>query len=1156
MKGTTGNSIVIRQFEISQNKKLYTGMTGHRKNNHIVLSLILLMILFPDLTAQIEFTYQSEYSCLKGKDAASLPVNWMNPGFDYSGWTKGKAPFRYGNGTGGTELSDMQNNYTTVFLRSSFECSNKNLIKEITITADYDDGFIIWINGSVALASNAPSSPKYNSVAPANHESGTGIEYTITTSSLNLSDGINYIAVQGFNVSLTSSDFYLDIDIHAEKNLPQLIDTAGIEFSVQSGFFENPFNLVLSSTDTAAQITYTLDGSNPQNSTTGFTSGQPVIVLIDPDNISGRPSTPSVIVRASVSKPGYKPSISTSRTYVFTDKVRSQKWPGGGWPAMDVNGQLIDLAMDPDVVNDPAYSGQIGSSLLGIPSISIITDLKNLFDPASGIYVNAMGHGLEWERECSAELINPDGTPGFNVNAGLRIRGGYSRRDEFPKHAFRLFFREKYGNDKLRYPLFGDEGVDEFDKIDLRAEQNYAWSNGSINNSMVREVFSRDTQRDMNQPYTRSRYYHLYLNGMYWGLFQSQERSEARFAESYFGGNEEEFDVVKVNTENGYLVEVTDGSIESWQKLYSMCQKGFTANSDYFKIEGKNENGKPVKGGEIMVDLDNLIDFMLVIFYTGNFDAPTAVFMQNKKANNFYAIDNRTDKSKGFTFFIHDAEHSLFDEVHTPGMGLYEDRVNIGTRTDNLRMEVSDITRFHPQWLHFMLSANPEYRIRFADRAWKHFSANGVFSPDSALKRLNKRIIEVDAAVIAESARWGDSKRTGAPYTKNNQWIPEIEKIRNRFIPLRTNIVIDQLKQAGLYPLIQAPVIRNQANILNETDIIFTSPLSIVIENPNSSGTIYYTLNGTDPRKTGGGINTGTLFSLNDINLNVSASAQIKARVLSNGQWSALQQVNFIKQDEDYSNLRITELHYHPPDLISGSDTTEGQDLEFLEFKNTGNNSISLGGLVVDSAVHYTFPEKNLLPPKQFYVIASKPKKFFDFYGMLPSGNFQGNFSNTGEEVLLSDPKGAEIFNFVYDDSSPWPWEADGGGFSLSSKEINPSGSPVDYSYWTLSVIKDGTPFADNVLSSDEPTDYGNKGSLIAYPNPTAGIVTIQLVTDEAVSNVDLMLFSATGSLIKHATIGNPGMIDLSSLSLPAGVYIFKVTSSKYSSRTAVILTK
>jgi len=770
--------------------------------------------------------------------------------------------------------------------------------------------------------------------------------------------------------------------------------------------------------------------------------------------------------------------------------------------------------------------------------------------------VNATGHGLGWERECSAELINPDGTPGFNVNAGLRIRGGWSRHDDFPKHAFRLFFREKYGNDKLRYPLFGDEGVDEFDKIDLRCEQNYAWSTGSSFNSMVREVFSRDSQGAMGQPYTRSRYYHLYLNGMYWGLFQSQERSEARYAESYFGDEEEAYDVVKVNTENNYLVEVTDGSIDSWQELYNMCQKGFASNADYFRIEGKDERGNPVKGGEIFTDLDNLIDFMSVVFYTGNFDSPTAVFMENKKANNFYAIDNREDRSKGFTFYMHDAEHSLFDEAHNPGIGLYEDRVNIGTRQDNLKMEVNDLSRFHPQWLHFKLSANPEYRIRFADRAWKHFSVKGVFSPDSALKRLNKRISEVDRAVIAESARWGDTKRTGAPYTKNNNWIPEVDKIRYRFIPLRTGIVIGQLKQAGLYPLINPPVIRSQSGDLNETDVILDSPLAVIIENPNSSGTVYYTLNGTDPRRTGGGVNIGTQFSLNDINLDITASTQIRARVLSNGNWSAIQQVNFIDPDEDYSDFRVTELHYHPPDYISGPDTTEGQDLEFIEFKNIGSNSINLGGVVVDSAVHYVFPENILLPPRQFYVIVSKPKKFYNFYGMVPSGNYQGNLSNTGEELLLNDPGGDELMNFIYDDSSPWPSDADGEGYSLSSSEINPAGSPGDFSYWTLSVIKDGTPFADNVFAAEEPPVTGEAGSLSVYPNPTTGPVTILLNTDEMVSRMDLMIYTVTGKLIRHESIGNPGLTDLSASLLPAGVYILKVSTSKYSKRIAIILTK
>ena len=1130
-------------------------MAVNEKYRSLFVSFLFLALIKSTLNAQIDFSYQSDYYYLRGKDAVSLPATWNKPGFDCSAWSRGKAPFRYGNGEGGTDLSDMQNSFTTFYLVSEFECQNKDLLKEIVIAADYDDGFVIWINGSEALSINSPAVPSYNSVAPANHESGTGEYFTLDATGVGLVNGTNLIAIQGFNVSLNSSDFYLDFEIHAEKTLPQLTDTLGLDFSVKSGFYDSPFSLSLSSPDPALEITYTLDGSNPQNSLTGFTVPNPALILIDPESTAGRPATPSVTVRASSSKPGMKPALSSTRTYIFPEKVRTQKWPGGTWPNNDINGQLIDLDMDPEVVGDPLYASQLTGSLLGIPSVSIVTDNRNLFDPASGIYVNAKGHGLGWEKECNVELIYPDGQEGFNINAGLRIRGGYSRNDEFPKHAFRLFFREKYGYDKLRYPLFGDEGVGVFDKIDLRAEQNYSWSNAQSNNSIVREVFSRDTQRDMGQPYTRSRYYHLYLNGMYWGLFQSQERSEARYGQSYFGGSEDDYDVIKVNTD-GYLVEATDGTLDSWRSLYNMCKKGFKSNADYFSLEGKDAWGKPVKGGEIKLDLDNLIDFMSVIFYTGNFDSPTAVFMQNKKANNFYAIDDRTKKSEGFRFFVHDAEHSLFDEAHSPGIGLFEDRVNIGIRTDALRMEVSDITSFHPQWIHFRLSDNPEYRIRFADRAWRHFSDTGVFAPDKSLDRLEKRVSEADIAVVAESARWGDARRTGAPYTKAGNWIPEINKIRTRFIPERTRIVINQLKQAGLYPLIKAPVISTGNGIISQDQTLINGPINVTIGNPNPAGTIYYTLDGSDPRKIGGGVNKGVLFALNKVSIELGESTVIRARILSSGEWSAIVQANFIKQPEDYSGLKITELNYHPPDIINGFDTLSGKDLEFIEFKNTGNHSINLGGLEIDSAVHYRFPENFLLPPKQFFVVASKPSKFFSHYGMLPSGNYEGNLSNSGEEILIKDRSDSEILRFTYEDASPWPDGADGDGFSMASAAVNPGGDPGDYSYWTLSVEKDGNPFADNVKTPDVPVDPVPEGSLLVYPNPTTGNVTVHLFTDEVLEKMDIEIHSASGKLMKRLEIGNPGLIDLKSEGLPAGYYILGVKTEGYSIRKAIILTK
>ena len=89
-------------------------------------------------------------------------------------------------------------------------------------------------------------------------------------------------------------------------------------------------------------------------------------------------------------------------------------------------------------------------------------------------------------------------------------------------------------------------------------------------NTAVREVFSRDTQRDMGQPYTRSRYYHLYLNGMYWGLYQTEERPESHYGASYFGGNKDDYDVIKVNSEGSLKIEATDGNLLSWQKIYDL----------------------------------------------------------------------------------------------------------------------------------------------------------------------------------------------------------------------------------------------------------------------------------------------------------------------------------------------------------------------------------------------------------------------------------------------------------------------------------------------------------------------------------------------------------------------------------------------------------
>ena len=1101
----------------------------------LLFFFIFFICLTENAEAQIQYNLNSTYKYLKGSSASTLAGNWMTEAFDDSGWSSGKAPFRYGDGTGGTLLGDMLSSYTTLYLRSTFNAFSIDRIKEITLTTDYDDGFVIWINGVEALRQNAPAALTSASLATVSHESGTVVTFKLDSYDVHLEEGENLLCVQGLNVALNSTDFYFDIGISASLSLPEVPDSLEITFDHDAGFYRDPFTLELQTDAAGHNIVYTLDGSNPQTSATAVNGGPSASISVDPESAAGRAKTPVFIVRASLAAEGFAPSRPVTKSFIFLDEVITQGHPGGNWPTSSVNGQVIDLAMDSDVVNDPRYSSQMEESLLEIPTISLVTDNADMFSSSSGIYVNAYSHGEQWERECSVELINPDKSQGFQVNAGVRIRGGYSRQGENPKHAFRLFFRKEYGPGKLVYPLFGDEGASEFDKIDLRTEQNYSWSlDGDTHNTFLRDIFARDAQRDLGQPYTRGRYYHLYLNGMYWGIFQTEERPQADYAETYFGGDEEDYDVIKVSVEGWpYFNEATDGTMDPWQDLLNKCSRGFTSNADYFALEGKDQYGKPVKNTRVFVDIDNLIDYMMVIFYTGNVDAPVSAFNSNGMANNYFAISNRENKGKGFVFIAHDSEHTMFIDPIYVHNGLYENRVTI----NDPAMTVTGINNFQPQWLHQKLLANPEYRLRFADRAYRQFSAGGVFSPEKCLERFRERKEQIDTAIIAESARWGDAK-TAIPRNKIDDWLPETNALESNFFPVRTGIVISQLKAAGLYSSLQPTVIKENGIALTG-NVIFSSPMAILLVNPNTQGAIYYTTDGSDPRVIGGTVSSSALLAPNSTTLNISATTVIKSRIVNGQTWSTLKEISFSSSVEDYTNLKVTEVHYHPSDLINGKDTVDGKDLEFLELKNTGNSAVNISGVTIDTAVYYMVPEGAILPPKAFYVVASKPGAFYEYYGMNASGNFQGNLSNAGEFILINDRAAGKILSFSYLDDFPWPVSADGDGNSLSANKSLPTGDPNDYGYWKSSIKIGGSPFADDetlTSAGTVPADL-KRGQLAITPNPASEAIYIH-IDEQVTGTFTLTITSLDGNTVLIREIENDSELMLSETGLAPGVYI------------------
>ncbi|MCP4849879.1 MAG: hypothetical protein GY899_18225, partial [Verrucomicrobiaceae bacterium] len=568
-------------------------------------------------------------------------------------------------------------------------------------------------------------------------------------------------------------------------------DTA---FSIDRGFFDAPFDLEITTSTEEATIRYTTNGSTP-TATRGTIYNGPI-------RISG-----TTVLRAAAFKADYFATNVDTHTYLFLDDVRTQYANGSappGWPSGNVNGQQFNYGMDPDITSQ--YSAQqMIDALSSIPSVSLAIDQSNL-TASSGIYTNPGSRGKNWERPASFEILDAGGIKdSAQSNCGLRVRGGYSRSTSNPKHAFRLFFRNEYGTGKFNYPLFEGEGVDQFDKFDLRTAQNYSWSfNGDSSNTFLREVLGRDLQGSMGQPYTKSRYYHLYLNGIYWGLFMTQERAEATFGEAYLGGDSDDYDTLKsAGNAGGYNTEATDGSMTTgsdWHTLWTMTRNQWNSPTleRFMQMQGLNPDGSRNAALPVYLDVNNLIDYTLIIGYTGNYDAPLSDFLGGA-SNNWFATRNRERDDMGFQFFVHDGEHSL-------GAGNRWNGANDRINTSNGSHQRNEYWRSNPGFMHFDLEeSTAEYRLRFADRAHSALYNEGLLTTPSVLDALERRRLIVAKAIIAESARWGDSK-TGwwqGAYGEND-WRSAVSAIINT-INSRRDALLSQLRTANLYPDLAAP---------------------------------------------------------------------------------------------------------------------------------------------------------------------------------------------------------------------------------------------------------------------------------------------------------------------------------------------------------------
>ena len=71
--------------------------------------------------------------------------------------------------------------------------------------------------------------------------------------------------------------------------------------------------------------------------------------------------------------------------------------------------------------------------------------------------------------------------------------------------------------------------------------------------------------------------------------------------------------------------------------------------------------------------------------------------------------------------------------------------------------------------------------MRFADHAYRHLSNDGILTPAAATVLLQGRADQIDRAIVGESARWGDAKRSPA-YTRDT-WLTAVNNVRTSCKP-------------------------------------------------------------------------------------------------------------------------------------------------------------------------------------------------------------------------------------------------------------------------------------------------------------------------------------------------------------------------------------
>ncbi len=393
-------------------------------------------------------------------------------------------------------------------------------------------------------------------------------------------------------------------------------------FSTETGFYENTFNLTLSSSDSEATIIYTLDGSEPDENNLSGTTYQyknqypylpedsfgsfleetyasriytSEIPIFDRSNLPNKISSISTsydyfpyylpnepifkgtVIRAKVIKPGAMPSQIITKNYFFTNENRFSL-------------PVVSIALNEDLLFD--YQNGIHVAGVDFDNWRTENPTEIHYDPNA----NYNRSGEEWEIKGNfIYLIN--GEEILNQDIGIRINGGSTRA--YPQKSLRLYARGEYGESNFEHSFFNNQNYNAYKRVILRNSGNDTYS------TYFRDAFIQKTVAHLNFDTQDYQPTVTFINGEYWGILNMRERYDKHYFKRVYGIEENELDFLE---SSGFLVQ--EGSFDHYINMFHFVENNSlqdSTNYDYIKTQ---------------MDTDNFTDYFIANIYARNTDWP------------------------------------------------------------------------------------------------------------------------------------------------------------------------------------------------------------------------------------------------------------------------------------------------------------------------------------------------------------------------------------------------------------------------------------------------------------------------------------------------------------------------------------------------------